>query len=314
MYFPFLRGKQNELLAIRECVGKLSESGKVVPIIEPVTNGFSTILKCINALCEKNIECIIVFNSQNGDLGKNPKQMRKLVDEIKSNTQAQHFAFILNSSTKASDINDFLTNIGDRKFSFIHSASFSDPKFLYSISSNINFRHHIFIDPNVSRSYKQQFSNFSRVNISDCFRSVNKNSDYADPNHEFYTDAHLTYQVDGFTGFGDYTTLPGRFKSGGFQPYTAALHLTHEANETNDIWVRHFLSEVYDYPTSDQAALIHEALPEMTAFINKFKEYFSFSEAVKEIIDIHKTGRSTNLGYMKKLAIKHHVELWLKIL
>ncbi|MEN2360706.1 sce7725 family protein [Levilactobacillus brevis] len=36
MYFPFLRGKQNELLALRELLdqGKLSE--KIVPIIEPV--------------------------------------------------------------------------------------------------------------------------------------------------------------------------------------------------------------------------------------------------------------------------------------
>lgn len=314
MYFPFLRGKQNELLALRECVDKLSESGKVVPIIEPVTKGFSPVLKCINTLCDKNVEHIIVFNSQNGDLGKSPKQMTALVDEIKSKTQAQHFAFILNSSTKASEINDFLASIGERKFSFIHNASFSDPKFLFSISSNVNFCHHIFIDSNVSRSYKQQFNDFSRVNISDCFRSVSKNSEYADPNHEFYTDAHLTYITDGFSGFGDYTTLSERFKSGGFQPYTAALHLTHEVTGTGDIWVRHFLSKVYEYPTSDQAALIHEALPEMVAFINEFKDYFSFSEAIKEIIDIDNEGRSTNLGYMKKLAIKHHIELLLKIL
>ncbi|WP_219624513.1 hypothetical protein, partial [Vibrio parahaemolyticus] len=85
------------------------------------------------------------------------------VDEIKSKTQAQHFAFILNSSTKASEINGFLASIGERKFSFIHNASFSDPKFLFSISSNVNFCHHIFIDSNVSRSYKQQFNDFSRV-------------------------------------------------------------------------------------------------------------------------------------------------------
>ncbi|PSW69479.1 hypothetical protein C9J41_21230 [Photobacterium sp. GB-50] len=314
MYFPFLRGKQNELLALRECAGKLSESGKVIPIIEPVTKGLSPVLKCINTLCDKNVEHIIVFNSQNGDLGKSTNKMTELVDEIKSQTQAQHFAFILNSSTKASEINDFLSSIDERKFSFIHNASFSDPKFLFSTSSSVNFCHHIFINSNLSRSYKNQFSDFSRVNITDCFRTVSKNSEYADPSHEFYTDLHLNYSADGFSGFGDYTTLSERFKSGGFQPYTAALHLTHEVDGTDEIWVRHFLSEVYDYPTSDQAGLIHEALPEMVAFINENKDYFSFSDAIKEIISIHDEGRSTNLGYMKKLAIKHHIELLLKIL
>lgn len=314
MYYPFLRGKQNELLALRECVGKLADSGKVVPIIEPVTKGFSPILKCINTLCDKDVEHIIIYNSQNGDLGKAPTQMSELIDEIKLKTNAKHFAFILNSSTKVGDIDKFLTNIGEREYSFIHNTSFSDPQFLFKISTNPNFCHHIFIDSNLSRGYKQQFSDFSRVNISDCFRSVNKNSEYANPNHEFYTDAHLTYKSDGFTGFGDYTILSERFKSGGFQPYTAALHLSHEANKTNEVWVCHFLSEVYDYPTSDQAALIHEALPKMSAFISEYKDYFSFSDSIKEIMEIYEEGRSTNLGYMKKLAIKHHIELLLKVL
>lgn len=43
-------------------------------------------------------------------------------------------------------------------------------------------------------------------------------------------------------------------------------------------------------------------------------DYFKFSIAAKEIIDIYNEGRSTNLGYMKKLAIKHHIELLIKVL
>ncbi|MGN5107534.1 sce7725 family protein [Aeromonas hydrophila] len=314
MYFPFLRGKQNELLALRECAEKLSTNGKVVPIIEPVTKGFSPILKCINTLCDKKIDSIIVYNSQNGDIGKSSDLMKKLVGEIKSKTKAQHFAFIINSSTKEIEVNDFLKDIGGRKYSFIHSSAYPAHNFLLTLSASPNFGYHIFIDPNLNDIYKKQFSNFSRVNIRNCFRSVNKNSEYADPNHELFTDAHLTYINDGFSGFGDYTTLPEKFKSSGFQPYTAALHLTHEVSGNNEIWVRHFLSNVYEYPTSDQAALIHEALPEMVKFISNHKDYFSFSESAKEIVKIHKEGRSTNLGYMKKLAIKHHIELLYKIM
>ncbi|MFM1690508.1 sce7725 family protein [Aeromonas salmonicida] len=124
MYFPFLRGKQNELLALRECAEKLSSNGKVVPIIEPVTKGFSPILKCINTLCDKKIDNIIVYNSQNGDIGKSPDLMKKLVSEIKSKTKAQHFAFVINSSTKEIEVNNFLKDIGGRKYSFIHSSAY----------------------------------------------------------------------------------------------------------------------------------------------------------------------------------------------
>lgn len=36
MYFPILRGRQFELLAIRECVDKNIISNQILPIIEPV--------------------------------------------------------------------------------------------------------------------------------------------------------------------------------------------------------------------------------------------------------------------------------------
>ena len=36
MYFPYLRGKQFELIAIRELAEMLAASGKIIPIIEPV--------------------------------------------------------------------------------------------------------------------------------------------------------------------------------------------------------------------------------------------------------------------------------------
>jgi len=162
--------------------------------------------------------------------------------------------------------------------------------------------------------YKAQFSDFKKVDISNGFREVKKNSEYGEPSYEFFSDAHLTYLDDGLFGFGDYTVLSEKFKSGGFQPYTAAIHLTHEIDDVTEVWVRHFLSEVYEYPTSDQAKLIHEALPSLIEFVETYNDYFDFSESVKEYVQIHNEGRSTNLGYMKKLSIKHHLELLVKIL
>lgn len=36
MYFPYLRGRQYELLALRELVSRGLISNKVIPIVEPV--------------------------------------------------------------------------------------------------------------------------------------------------------------------------------------------------------------------------------------------------------------------------------------
>lgn len=315
MYFPFLRGKQNELLALKECTEKLSKSRKVVPIIEPVNTKSPAILKCINELCNNSLEHIIVYNSQSGDISKSQSATRKLFHEIKNNTRANHFAFIIHKYTNDNDLNDFINDTQINNISIIHKERCNNQLKLLEISSRKNFKHHIFIEgESIDGSYINQFNDFSRVVISNSFRSVNKNAEYAEPDHEVFTKAHLTYSENDLFGFGDYTVLGDKYRANGFQPYTAALHLTHEFGQNNEIWVKHFISKIYDYPTADQAKLIHEALPEMVRFIMQHNDYFKFSIAAKEIIDIYNEGRSTNLGYMKKLAIKHHIELLIKVL
>ena len=50
MYFPYLRGRQNELLCLRELLEARVLSDKIVPIIEPVrfnSTLFSTLTKFI---------------------------------------------------------------------------------------------------------------------------------------------------------------------------------------------------------------------------------------------------------------------------
>lgn len=52
MYFPYLRGRQYELLALRDLLNEDLLSPYVIPIIEPVKVA-STILTTINAFNKK---------------------------------------------------------------------------------------------------------------------------------------------------------------------------------------------------------------------------------------------------------------------
>ena len=52
MYFPYLRGRQNELLCLRELLDRNKLSNTIVPVIEPVrcnSTFFTTIKKFIEA-------------------------------------------------------------------------------------------------------------------------------------------------------------------------------------------------------------------------------------------------------------------------
>ena len=65
MYLPYLRGRQNELLCLRELLdaGKLSQ--KVIPIIEPVKFS-STLFSTLSKFIEVNHPVIVVRNPKVG--------------------------------------------------------------------------------------------------------------------------------------------------------------------------------------------------------------------------------------------------------
>ena len=65
MYLPYLRGRQNELLCLRELLdaGKLSQ--KVIPIIEPVKFS-STLFSTLSKFVEMDHPVIVVRNPKVG--------------------------------------------------------------------------------------------------------------------------------------------------------------------------------------------------------------------------------------------------------
>ena len=73
MYFPILRGRQFELLALRECVERNILSNQIIPIVEPVKVS-STYTKTIDSFIKADKSIAIVRNPQ---VGSWTKDMRK---------------------------------------------------------------------------------------------------------------------------------------------------------------------------------------------------------------------------------------------
>ena len=69
MYFPILRGRQFELLALRECVRKDILSNQIIPIIEPV-KASSTYVKTIDTFITPNKPIAVIINPQIGTFDK----------------------------------------------------------------------------------------------------------------------------------------------------------------------------------------------------------------------------------------------------
>jgi hypothetical protein len=71
MYYPYFRGKQYELITLREMASTLT-GGKIMPIIEPVKENYSGLLKCIVELKKAKVPFVLIANPKCGDLRTTP--------------------------------------------------------------------------------------------------------------------------------------------------------------------------------------------------------------------------------------------------
>lgn len=60
MYYPILRGKQFELIALRELAGHI-QPDVIRPVIEPVRGNLAPIIKTLEALSESGIVPLVIM-------------------------------------------------------------------------------------------------------------------------------------------------------------------------------------------------------------------------------------------------------------
>ena len=85
MYYPYFRGKQYELISIRESVSIITDS-EFVPIIEPVKvemkDPLGSVRKTLTALEEGNARAIVIVNPFHGDFSEDSESISNLLMEF----------------------------------------------------------------------------------------------------------------------------------------------------------------------------------------------------------------------------------------
>lgn len=100
MYLPYLRGKQFELLALRELAKSGLTLNNISPIIEPVKKDLKSIETAIKALSKISVKIFLIVNPEEGDLKKDNKSIIELIHTLKAEgIQSVFPSFIINSET-----------------------------------------------------------------------------------------------------------------------------------------------------------------------------------------------------------------------
>jgi hypothetical protein len=302
MYFPYLRGRQYELLALCELVDAHRLGKQSIPIIEPVKPS-STLIKVLNSFTKNNQEIAIIHNPQVGSFSKDIQdekrnEFREKYKELLQNKLVIK-AHILNKHSKLElkqletqgfDKNDLLIISNKRDYVNLYPEEFrtSIPRYILIPDESI-FRRKI---------------RRNRVLLADKFEKQNRNIDYAIVDDEPFSDDHLFYRDDGFIGFSDYSIVGDTFLEAGFAPYAVALHIVYFADDES-LRIRHFVS-ISNEDITNPAGKFYEALIKLNDWDMSHKmDTLGLSGLLTHFEDETYPG----LGTVKKLSMMHHIEL-----
>lgn len=306
MYFPYLRGKQFELIALRElCALFPDELGKISPVIEPVKSS-STLSTTLVELANRNANFNIIINPRVGDL-KN--QYTQIVEIISTSVPVGYtnyqLAVIIHPKTEPNieALIDFLNvlELNYNGITLIHKTEISNQN-IELLNRNLNIIYNLIYFSKTSRRYYREFEPATLVSLDDYFEEQSRNADYLNQESDF-SNEYRFYQQDGFVGFSDFLTIGDNYSESGFLPRAVAIHLSYVDNDR--IKVKHFVSDSNE-DVSDIGGKFSEAINKLVIWCDQNNLN---TAAINVFRDLQQRGHFPGLGTLKKLSIMNHIEL-----
>lgn len=312
MYYPYLRGKQFELVMLREQAENIARWG-FVPIIEPVRENFPALKRALTALVEYNCEFILLANPSVGQLVTGNGDLREQIfDDLLADYQNFQAGLCLTEKSSVADVTKYFSSC-DFPTAVIHKG-FADGRLLAEALAEHQdqLRSHVFVGLQDARLYRRHFGGITRVIVEDGFNKPIRNADY--PAVERYSDLYLTYREVPGEAFGDFLVVGDDYSEGGGPAFAVAIHLTYaEPDDEDQLYINHYLSTSNE-SAADTAGKFAEALDKLVADVNNPETKVFQSRAVAEYKRLHQDQHFPGLGYIKKLSMQHHMELMAHLL
>ncbi|WP_436326967.1 sce7725 family protein [Brevibacterium sp. FAM 27836] len=301
MYYPYFRGKQFELLAIKESAGVIADAG-FTPVIEPVRENIKGLQRSLDELVEYGAGAAIIMNPRHGDHKESGNSLVEFLERDHGDSVAISPAILLTSGMKVEQVMDLVDSFGDRIPTLVHGGFHEGKELAQHLDSDSMT--HVFLDAR-NTLYRRPFRRSRRILVEDGFVRK-KNADYDFVEH--FSDLHVTYEERGGDGYGDFLTIGDHYSEGGGPAYAVAIHLTFIDPSNDDaMFVYHFKSDDNDTPV-DPAGKFAQALSKLISTVNDPATKVLPTSAVEEFRDLHRRNHFPGLGYVKKLSIKHHLE------
>lgn len=314
MYFPYLRGRQYELLALRELATNDLLGAHVIPIIEPVKLS-PTLVNTMADFIRVNHPVSVIRNPSVGAFMSDWKDAR---DETKEAGYRQRFTNQYENPTiiksliiqrNAIPLLEYWMNQGISKEELLVISANRDYLNIYeSLFGSTIPRYVLMPDESAFRRKVRHH----KVLLDDKFEKQDRNADYQNIDDEFFSDDHLYYKEDGFVGFSDYSVVGNEYLEAGFAPYAVAIHIVYFA-EDQSLRIKHFVSDSNE-DINNPALKFYQAVSKLAMWYNSDPNPVELTAGLKIFLQHYEQQSYPGLGTVKKLSIMHHLELMGKYL
>ena len=308
MYYPYLRGKQFELKALRDYSAENLNEQQILPIIEPVNQSTNALSLAIDQLKTNGMKFSIIMNPNDGDFKHKTVSFDILTSKPDlAETEGVWMPAYLYQGRALELDREITESIWKEVILVFKTCADVDNPDVLTLISNAKVKTVINnFGKTVSRRVKKAIKDAGKslVCFEDCFVNRKRNADYQSAVDEPFSEMFYYWQEEGFDGFGDYTSLPSEYAEGGMLPYALAIHLTYLKSE-DQIYVHHFVSDS-NFDQSNIKGKFYEAASKIEPFFEGKIHTASVDELILKAKD---SDGYPGLGYIKKLSVKNHLEL-----
>ena len=314
MYFPYLRGRQNELLCLRELLDAGKLSSKVIPIIEPVKFS-STLFSTLTKFIEMGHQVIVIRNPEVGSFRKESGDMIKNIEKESDEKKKEKIRKTLEGYKEVWDNPQIQKAylVDDDVISMVREQKLDAKDVVMINIKKGNYRYYEEYGEEIIGKYTvvpkggdfEDIIEDDIIILEDSYRNAKRNIDYIENPDELFSRNHIVYKKRGFVGFSDFSMVGNDFDESGFAPLAIAIHIMYFGNR-DELKIHHFVSESNE-SISDPARKFEEAM-------NKLVNWENFDIIPKTIgldnlIECYNIGKFPGLGVIKKYSLMHHIQM-----
>lgn len=314
MYFPYLRGRQNELLCLRELLDAGKLSSKVIPIIEPVKFS-STLFSTLTKFVEMGHQVIVIRNPEVGSFRKESDEMIKNIEKESGEKKKEKIRKTLEGYKEVWNNPQIQKAylVDDNVISLIREKKLDAKDIVMINIKKGNYRYYEEYGNEIIGKYTvvpkggdfEDIIEDDIVILEDNYRKAKRNIDYIENPDELFSRNHIVYKKRGFSGFSDFSMVGSDFDESGFAPLAIAIHIMYFGNR-DELKIHHFVSESNE-SISDPPRKFEEAM-------NKLVNWENFDIIPKTIgldnlIECYNIGKFPGLGVIKKYSLMHHIQM-----